>query len=230
MKKINRSLNQTSIGCLINNKMKYFLQLFLFCWLIVSINGVAKNNTLDASNLADPLDVELISITHLGCDQPMGRIDINIKNGLAPYTISWSNGATTEDIEVDKEGDYKVTVSDANGEQASQTFEVKRELNDVVWTDLEGMTENAQGQLSKTTNGNGTCKSLNILPAGEDGFVELELNHTYGSYDIKFGTGNVLRNRDYKIYVQLGGGELKEMEPTVQGRKEVPSIQGRGRN
>jgi hypothetical protein len=41
--------------------------------------------------------------------------DLTVLNGTPPYTFSWSNGATTEDITVTIGGSYSVTVTDANG-------------------------------------------------------------------------------------------------------------------
>lgn len=44
-----------------------------------------------------------------------GAIDLSIISGSSPYNYSWSNGATTEDISDLSEGDYTVTITDANG-------------------------------------------------------------------------------------------------------------------
>ncbi|HXH20108.1 MAG TPA: gliding motility-associated C-terminal domain-containing protein, partial [Chitinophagales bacterium] len=44
-----------------------------------------------------------------------GSIDLSVIGGTAPYTFSWSNGATTEDISGLTIGTYTVTVTDAQG-------------------------------------------------------------------------------------------------------------------
>ncbi|MBC8045769.1 MAG: PQQ-dependent sugar dehydrogenase [Fimbriimonadaceae bacterium] len=44
-----------------------------------------------------------------------GAVDLTINNGTAPFSIVWSNGATTEDITGLAAGNYTATVIDANG-------------------------------------------------------------------------------------------------------------------
>lgn len=51
-----------------------------------------------------------------------GQINVSVANGSSPYTFQWSNGRTTEDITNLAEGNYSVTVTDANGCSASKQF------------------------------------------------------------------------------------------------------------
>jgi len=94
-------------------------------------NGVYNITVTDANNetasesfsIYDPLTVTLNSKTNttiLGSND--GSIDITVAGGLAPYTYSWSNGATTQDITGLTSGNYSVIVTDANNETASSSY------------------------------------------------------------------------------------------------------------
>ena len=65
--------------------------------------------------------VDLIRCDGNGAD---GAIDISIFNAAAPYTVSWSHGATSEDISGLAPGVYTLSVTDANGCQGTKTIEL----------------------------------------------------------------------------------------------------------
>jgi|GEM_PF-6286252 len=56
------------------------------------------------------------SVTQLICrDAKTASIDITVDGGARPYSFSWSNGATTEDLFNIGAGTYTGTITDANG-------------------------------------------------------------------------------------------------------------------
>jgi len=64
-----------------------------------------------------------VAITHLTCKgSGDGAIDLTIVGGTGPFTVSWSNGAGTEDLVNVSAGAYKATVTDANGCQFITPF------------------------------------------------------------------------------------------------------------
>jgi len=50
---------------------------------------------------------------------PVGAINLSPQGGKSPYTYTWSNGATTKDINNIPTGTYSCTVTDAKGDQVS---------------------------------------------------------------------------------------------------------------
>ena len=89
---------------------------------------VTDNNECSSS---DTINVLLgvftsdVSISNVSCNSGNnGEIDLSITAGLSPFTYSWSNLATTEDVNNLVAGDYFVTVTDDIGCQMILEYEV----------------------------------------------------------------------------------------------------------
>jgi hypothetical protein len=72
--------------------------------------SLRENNTLRISYTLKPTSC---------LDDSSGAIDISVTGGTQPYYFSWSNGATTEDLQNLSSGSYMVTVTDSLGCQVS---------------------------------------------------------------------------------------------------------------
>ncbi|TAF69290.1 MAG: PKD domain-containing protein [Flavobacterium sp.] len=77
----------------------------------------------------EPLLLELnADVTNpLSCTEAnTGGINLVVTGGTQPFSYSWSNGATTEDLENLTPGNYTVIVTDANGCKKTDTWKITR--------------------------------------------------------------------------------------------------------
>ncbi len=72
----------------------------------------------------DSLRISLKNLVNAGCDTANGQIAIGVKGGTKPYTILWNNSQTDSTISNLTNGNYSVTVTDANGCSDSATYTI----------------------------------------------------------------------------------------------------------
>ncbi|NPA33970.1 MAG: PKD domain-containing protein [Chlorobi bacterium] len=79
-------------------------------------NSCGTHSATDTVSLNPPLSAILDSIKNVSCNGGNdGVIFITVNGGVPPYTYSWSNGATTEDLINVPAGQYTNTITDAGG-------------------------------------------------------------------------------------------------------------------
>ncbi|MEO5675098.1 MAG: T9SS type A sorting domain-containing protein, partial [Chitinophagales bacterium] len=81
--------------------------------------------TTNLASSTPPLTVSL-SATGSTCGMSNGSINATPSGGTTPYSYSWSNGATTQDINGLSGGTYTITVMDANGCSAMKSISVSQ--------------------------------------------------------------------------------------------------------
>lgn len=92
----------------------------------VTVTDGCFSKTLSVT-VSDPgsVSVNTVSVTDVsvfGGDD--GAIDITVTGGTLPYTFSWDNGETTEDIDTLSAGTYVVTVTDSNNCSSSLSVDI----------------------------------------------------------------------------------------------------------
>ncbi|MFN6091282.1 MAG: gliding motility-associated C-terminal domain-containing protein, partial [Bacteroidota bacterium] len=93
---------------------------------ITDVNGCSIIRSATVSATLPPVVVQS-ALTNVLCNgDSTGSISITINNGTAPFTFVWSSGATTQNITDIKSGTYTVTVTDANGCTAINSFNVSQ--------------------------------------------------------------------------------------------------------
>jgi len=103
----------------------------------LDIVGVPVNPTFDAQN-----------------NYVYGYIDVAISGGTAPYTISWTDGPTTEDRFNLQPGVYTVMVTDASGFTLSETWTLTGPYLGISQLDIIGfeLTQNTPNPFSSVSN------------------------------------------------------------------------------
>lgn len=125
---------------------------YIFNWYI-SLVGDLPDTTV---TLVEPEEIVTSGfVTNSTCGGTDGSINIDIVGAVAPYTVLWSSGQTTEDISGIGAGSYTVTVTDGNGCQSQETFLV----NNIGSLDITSTT-------TATSCNGGVDGTINITATG----------------------------------------------------------------
>jgi gliding motility-associated-like protein len=133
---------------------------------VTDLNGCVANNTF---TISQPTAISLITqITHVSCNGANnGAINLTVIGGTSNYTYSWSNSATSEDINGLSANTYSVTVTDNNGCTASIS---------------ETVTQPATLSLSANTI-NASCNGVN------NGSIDLVVSGGTGPFNYFWSNG-----------------------------------------
>jgi hypothetical protein len=97
-----------------NTPTEYGLGAGIYNVIVVDNNGCIYNTDVSINEANGPIIVQ-DSVTGTGCGNNLASVFIHTVNGQGPFTYSWSNGATTQNLMNVSVGNYTVTVTGSNG-------------------------------------------------------------------------------------------------------------------
>ncbi|HZV68058.1 MAG TPA: gliding motility-associated C-terminal domain-containing protein [Saprospiraceae bacterium] len=123
---------------------------------VTGSNGCSADSSFTVDNQSASFSLTGIPVSNTSCTIPNGALDLAVSpNG--PYSFTWSNGSTTEDIQSLSAGVYTVTVSDLNLCSSTGSYAIGDSTHYAVITSL--ITPETCG------NANGSI-DVTITPAG----------------------------------------------------------------
>ena len=117
-------------------------------------NGCSTFQAVTVNDASGP-SITISSVTDIACNGASnGAISTSVTGGTAPYQYSWSNSATTKNINSLTAGPYQFTVTDANGCTAVQTVNITQPSALVTSANTtQASCGNSDGSVSVTVSG-----------------------------------------------------------------------------
>ena len=146
--------------------------------------------TVDTVSIAEPALLEVsYSVQDVLCNGGNdGSIDLTVTGGVAPYSYSWNNGSTDEDLTGLTVGTYDVTVTDDNGCTVQSSIDVTEpDTIQVTYTSTPATCEAPNGTITIDVVG-GTAPFTYNWSNGE---TTADLNSAVaGSYELTLTDDN----------------------------------------
>jgi SprB repeat len=157
---------------------------------VISANGAG----CDASFTTTIIENSQISLSSLPTNilcygSATGAINASLSGGTPPYTYSWSNGASTQNLSQVVAGSYTLTVTDSKGCTASTSSTITQPTSIVATPSVTNVTSNGliNGAVSLTVSGGvstytylwndgGTTKDRTGLAAGTYSVIVTDAN------------------------------------------------------
>ena len=95
----------------------------------LTVQDNASNTVVETIVLTEPAEITTtyMVINESGAGNADGALDVSVSGGSGGYSYMWSNGATTEDISALSAGIYTLSVTDWNGCEIEETFEITQQ-------------------------------------------------------------------------------------------------------
>ena len=120
-------------------------------------NTCLQTGDFTVNNENIPFTITGITFPNTSCQSPNGSIDLNIQP-VGSYTISWSNGSGSEDLQNLDTGQYQVTVTNIDGCSITSNYIIDSQTPVILLTGITVSNTSCVGP-------NGSI-DLAVLPAG----------------------------------------------------------------
>lgn len=147
---------------------------------VTGANGCTRAITVDITNNNPPINLTSAIVANTTCTGGNGSIDLTAAPANPNYTYTWSNGATSQDVNNLTPGDYTVTVSAGGTCTATATYNVPDNPNlpNPTATPTQSTCSSSNGSIDASVSGgvapytylwsynNATSQDLTNIPAG----------------------------------------------------------------
>ncbi|MBL0343395.1 MAG: gliding motility-associated C-terminal domain-containing protein [Bacteroidetes bacterium] len=138
---------------------------------VTDVNGCSTTSNINVTQPAAGLSSSINGSQNVLCFAGNnGSLDVNVSGGTSPYTYSWSNGASTQDISTLAAGTYTVVITDANGCSETQSGTITQ--------------PSAALAITAGTNVNVACFG------GNDGGIDISVNGGTAPYTYNWSNGS----------------------------------------
>jgi len=86
-------------------------------------------------NQPDKISISGASVDNLCFGNSQGKISVEIKGGVSPYSILWSQGDTLPNVDSLSAGVYAISISDANNCISTKNWEIRQPLPFLLYED-----------------------------------------------------------------------------------------------
>ena len=149
-----------------------------------SSNYIAVYDTVLSFTISSPPTELLVNDTSNNINtigNNNGFIDLSIIGGIPPYSVLWSNGDTTEDLNNLMAGNFIYTVTDSNGCEVIDTVSISQPVNITYYTNGITCGSTCSGEIEIIITGG--IEPYNYLWSNND-TTQMLSNLCAGQYDL----------------------------------------------
>ena len=119
----------------------------------IYINSLSNNCSSAPSSVTLPV-LQTSVVKNTTCNKPNGELGSTVSGGTSPFTYSWSNGATTSNLENAASGTYTLIITDASGcKDTSEIILPASGAPNIILTPVHTSCGNNNGSISSTVTG-----------------------------------------------------------------------------